>query len=158
MAILWPVRVVRGIIYAAGMGLLLASCASSPAAGLGVMHGALAPCPSSPNCVCSEASERSTSIAPLKFTEDPTRAWISAQAAITSLGGKIEKLEDAYLWASFQSKIFRFVDDLELRLDGDQKVIHVRSAARMGYSDFGVNAARVEALRAEFSRRSAQSH
>jgi uncharacterized protein (DUF1499 family) len=42
------------------------------------------------------------------------------------------------------------VDDLEFHLDASARVIHVRSAARLGYSDFGVNRKRIEAIRAQF--------
>ena len=43
-----------------------------------------------------------------------------------------------------------FVDDVEFVLATEQMVIHVRSAARLGYSDFGVNRKRIESLRAQF--------
>jgi uncharacterized protein (DUF1499 family) len=36
------------------------------------------------------------------------------------------------------------VDDVELRLDADQGLIHIRSASRVGRSDFGVNRKRVK--------------
>ena len=42
-----------------------------------------------------------------------------------------------------------YVDDVELALDAAAGVIHVRSAARLGVRDFGVNRARVEALRSK---------
>ena len=48
--------------------------------------------------------------------------------------------------------MFRFVDDLECRLDAENRVIHVRSASRVGYSDLGVNRKRVERLRARFGQ------
>jgi uncharacterized protein (DUF1499 family) len=41
------------------------------------------------------------------------------------------------------------VDDLELLLDREAGVLHLRSASRLGYQDFGVNRARVERLREE---------
>jgi uncharacterized protein (DUF1499 family) len=44
-----------------------------------------------------------------------------------------------------------FVDDLELQVDAAAQVIHVRSASRLGRRDFGVNRARIEALRAAFA-------
>ena len=44
-----------------------------------------------------------------------------------------------------------FVDDLELQVDPTARVIHVRSASRLGHRDFGVNRARVESLRAAFA-------
>ena len=47
----------------------------------------------------------------------------------------------------------RFVDDLELTFDEKAGVLHVRSASRLGRRDFGVNRARVEALRARIDGR-----
>ncbi|RTZ73074.1 MAG: hypothetical protein DSZ00_05330 [Gammaproteobacteria bacterium] len=47
-------------------------------------------------------------------------------------------------------RFFRFVDDIELRLEEDEGVVQVRSASRVGRSDFGVNRKRVERLRAGF--------
>jgi len=53
-----------------------------------------------------------------------------------------------YLHAQSKSAVFGFVDDLEFYLRPGQGVIAVRSAARTGYSDFGVNRQRIEELRA----------
>jgi uncharacterized protein (DUF1499 family) len=52
-----------------------------------------------------------------------------------------------YIHAEFTSVIFRFVDDVEFLADDLKKLIHVRSASRVGYSDFGVNRRRVETIR-----------
>jgi uncharacterized protein (DUF1499 family) len=46
-----------------------------------------------------------------------------------------------------QHAVFGFVDDIELHLRPVQGIIAVRSAARLGHSDFGVNRKRVEKLR-----------
>jgi uncharacterized protein (DUF1499 family) len=46
-----------------------------------------------------------------------------------------------------------FVDDLEFYADESQKLIHLRSASRVGYWDLGVNRRRVETVRAEFGKR-----
>lgn len=54
---------------------------------------------------------------------------------------------DSYLRAKCTTRIFRFIDDLELLTDTDDEVIHVRSASRVGTWDFGVNRRRVESLR-----------
>ena len=56
--------------------------------------------------------------------------------------------EGGYLYAEYRSKLMRFVDDVEFFYDGKAGLIHVRSASRLGRRDFGVNRARVEALRA----------
>jgi uncharacterized protein (DUF1499 family) len=51
--------------------------------------------------------------------------------------------------AEFRS-LLGFVDDVEFRIDGAAGVIHVRSASRTGYWDFGVNRRRVETIREAF--------
>lgn len=43
-------------------------------------------------------------------------------------------------------------DDLEIRLDLSEKVVHIRSASRVGYSDAGANRKRSEVLRKRFNR------
>ena len=43
--------------------------------------------------------------------------------------------------------MFRFVDDVEFHLRSAEGVIAVRSASRIGTSDFGVNRRRVERIR-----------
>ena len=57
------------------------------------------------------------------------------------------------LHAEFTSLIFRFIDDVDLQLDG--RVVQIRSASRAGYSDLGVNRRRVEAIRRAFASQSA---
>ena len=52
-----------------------------------------------------------------------------------------------YLHAECTSRIFRFVDDLELLRSETGDRVDVRSASRVGYGDWGVNRARVESLR-----------
>ena len=55
--------------------------------------------------------------------------------------------EGNYLHAEFRSRLLGFVDDVEFTYDAQAGVLHVRSASRLGRRDFGVNRARVEALR-----------
>jgi uncharacterized protein (DUF1499 family) len=45
-----------------------------------------------------------------------------------------------------------FVDDVEFYFP-DEPIIHVKSASRIGYSDFGVNRERVEKIRELFLKR-----
>jgi uncharacterized protein (DUF1499 family) len=59
---------------------------------------------------------------------------------------------DNYLRFQHASLIFRFKDDLEFHFVPVERLIHVRAAARVGYSDMGVNRARVEAIRARYTR------
>ena len=64
--------------------------------------------------------------------------------SIEEMGGSIQAENDNYLAATFNSSIFRFVDDLEIRFDADRIMIHMRSASRVGYSDRGINKKRIE--------------
>jgi uncharacterized protein (DUF1499 family) len=67
------------------------------------------------------------------------------KGAIESLGKtKIITATDNYLYAEFTSALMGFVDDVEFLVDDQAKVIHVRSASRLGESDFGVNRKRIE--------------
>jgi uncharacterized protein (DUF1499 family) len=64
----------------------------------------------------------------------------------------IVKKTDTYLHAEFRSRVFRFVDDLELLLDPATGVVAIRSASRIGYSDLGVNRRRVATLRQKLTQ------
>ena len=139
---------------ALGLGLFIhLSIDSRKARETGLLNGKLRPCPGTPNCVVSEDSGKDSYIEPLTFSGEPGAAWEHAKEALTGLGGRIEKDTGDYLWATFRSRIWRFVDDTELRLDAAGKVIHVRSASRVGKGDLGVNRKRVERLRNLFKTR-----
>ena len=111
----------------------------------------LTPCPSSPNCVSSLSEDRRHAIEPLQFTG-------SREEAVKRLIGILEKqatarvtlTETDYIHAEFRSQIFRFVDDVEFLFSDEEKIIHVKSASRTGYSDLGANRKRVERLRRAF--------
>jgi uncharacterized protein (DUF1499 family) len=128
-------------------GLVAVSCASHPPEDIGLADGKLRPPPSSPNCACSEYSDSKAYVKPFEFKGQAEDAWAALKAAVIAEGGTVEKEAKDYRWFTFTSRIFRFVDDVEFRLDRDGKVIHVRSASRVGRSDFGVNRKRVEAIR-----------
>lgn len=116
----------------------------------GLHNGALRPCPDKPNCVCSEAyagkQERHDIRAVTIKDGGEDAAWRAMNEAITTSGGSIVAEHDGYLHAEFTSPVFRFVDDLEARLDREAGVIHLRSASRVGRSDLGANRKRVEAI------------
>lgn len=56
-----------------------------------------------------------------------------------------------YLKVEVRSALFSFVDDVEFEFDDEAKLIHFRSASRIGYYDFGVNRRRMETIIKEFS-------
>ena len=110
-------------------------------------------CPDRPNCVSSRApTDDPHWVAPLAFDDPPRQAWARAVQALRDMGGTIVQEDPGYLWAEFRTPLFRFIDDLELRLDERVGIIHVRSASRVGYSDRGVNRQRVEELREALGR------
>lgn len=116
----------------------------------GVVEGRLADCPSSPNCVASVATDGDHYIEPFRpvagQTLDDLALGIAAVVREMPRSTVVQESSD-YLSAEFRSRIFRFVDDLEILVDRDEGLIHVRSAARTGYSDFDVNRKRVETIR-----------
>jgi hypothetical protein len=59
----------------------------------------------------------------------------------------IVKATDRYLHVIQKRRLFGFIDDLELKLDPQTKMIAIRSASRKGYFDLGVNRRRIESLR-----------
>tara|TARA_B110000027_G_C15991525_1_gene243370 strand:+ start:267 stop:716 length:450 start_codon:yes stop_codon:yes gene_type:complete len=109
----------------------------------------LEPCPDKPNCVCSEyIDDTEHYIDPLALsTEKLPRAVEYIKISIESLGGEIQTENNDYLAATFSSSFFGFIDDVEFRIDTENKLIHIRSAARLGHSDFGVNKKRVKTLK-----------
>ena len=139
---------VRSLVLISGWLVILIT-SSSASGESGLQDGRLRPCPDRPNCVSSEPGAPSP-VAPLMFSGPPDQAWNRAKSTVEKLGGDIQEDTGTYLRATFTSRIFRFADDVEFRLVPEEGIIHVRSASRLGYSDFGVNRKRVERLRAEF--------
>jgi len=147
------VLIVLFVIQAVLLSVL--SCASNPPK-VQLVDGRLRACPKSPNCVSSESDDTSSRVEPLTFKGPPEKAWGDLKETIQELGGKIQEEHDGYLWATFTSRVFRFVDDVEFRMVSTDGIIHVRSGARVGYSDLGVNRRRVEKLRTIFNQKKDQ--
>ncbi len=135
--------------------LAMSSCADAPKA----LPGHLAPCPSSPNCVSSEALPTDVMhyIEPLSAPPGhtmPNDALVRLRAIVVAMprcqvaGGGPSSLR-----LTFSSRLFGFTDDVELREDAEQHVIQVRSASRHGWGDMGVNRDRVEAIRVSWLAR-----
>jgi uncharacterized protein (DUF1499 family) len=123
--------------------------AGRPPVTLGAKSGTLAPCPDRPNCVSSRAADDEHMIAPLAFQGDAATAMAELVDVVRAMPrASLVTVEPDYLHVEFASKVFGFVDDVEFVPDRSAHVIHVRSAARLGVSDLGVNRRRVEAIRA----------
>lgn len=116
---------------------------------LGVVDGKLASCPSTPNCVSSQADKNSrVYIEPLCLTRNPREMIEYLCKRVESLSGaRVITIDDRYMHVECKSSLLGFVDDLEFYVDAEHQLVHVRSASRLGYSDFGVNRKRVEMIR-----------
>jgi uncharacterized protein (DUF1499 family) len=115
----------------------------------------LAPCPSSPNCVSSLASvnDAEHAVAPLVLIVPAADAWpLVRETAMAMPRTRLVSENEGYLHAEVTSRIFRFVDDLELVLNAAEGRVDVRSASRTGYGDMGVNRKRVEQLRLQLQQ------
>lgn len=132
------------------IGLLgMIGCAGERPNNLGAQGTFLASCPASPNCVSSQADDEKHRIAPLAFNGDPDTAFARLKTVLRQRSDStiIEENPD-YLRAELRTTLF--VDDGEFLLDRAQRVIQLRSASRLGYSDLGKNRSRMEEIRRQF--------
>jgi uncharacterized protein (DUF1499 family) len=112
----------------------------------GLTQGHLHPCPKSPNCVCCCHNDETHYIAPLSFTSEKNLSQIQTFLDTHYIAQVIQKTPD-YLHVVVTTPLMHYKDDLEFAVDRQKKIIRVRSASRVGYSDGGVNRSRIEALR-----------
>jgi uncharacterized protein (DUF1499 family) len=131
--------------------VMVVGCAGNRHSQMGVTGGRLAACPDSPNCVSSQSTDPRHAIDPLRYEGTAEKARGLLIEAVSGMKrARIVAAEERYIHAEFTSAFFRFVDDVEFLLDDGTRTIHVRSASRVGYSDFGVNRQRVEEIRSRF--------
>lgn len=141
------------LLMAGQAGLLKGSMPTD----LGVKDGKLKPPPRTPNSVSSQAAlydhegARYARIEPIRYRGDGAAALTRIGAIVLKMpGARILQSGPDYLYVQFETRWLKFVDDAEFALDPADSVIHVRSASRLGRKDFGVNRARIEAIRAQF--------
>lgn len=136
-------------------GLWIAARLVGPQSPPGVREDRLGPCPPSPNCVSSQADPRDTVhyVEPLPFTGTEASTRQRLLEVLNALPRvRVVEARAGYVRAEARSRLFGFVDDLEFLFDESAGHVHVRSAARLGYGDLGVNRARVERIRAALER------
>jgi uncharacterized protein (DUF1499 family) len=157
----WIVIVVAALavlLIVAGQAGLLTGTAP---ADLGVRDGRLKGLSSTPNCVSSQAGlypdhpQRAyADIAPLALRDDGPATLAAVRAVVEGMEGAVVVTSRGdYLYARFTTKLLKFVDDVEFWVDPAAQAVQVRSASRIGYSDRGVNRARVEAIRSLLATR-----
>lgn len=106
----------------------------------------LSACSVKPNCVCSEhPDDKLHYIEPIdiaKYQMDEIENKI--RQVLGEMGAEIVIDSETYIASTFTSSLFQFVDDFEIRIDQVNKKIHIRSASKVGHSDFGENRKRAE--------------
>ncbi len=123
---------------------------------LGIRDGKLKPPSNTENSVTSQAA---------LYPDNPQRTYADIEpiALINGDGAatmakiidvieglertEVVKKEPNYIHAQFTSRGLQFVDDAEFWFDTEQNVVQVRSAARLGRKDFGMNRQHIEAVR-----------
>jgi len=102
--------------------------------------------------VSSQAPDAGQRIDPLVFRDDrPERAFARLKQILERRNDTtIKEEKPGYLRVELRTALF--VDDGEFLLDEERRLIHVRSASRLGYWDLGKNRRRMEAIRREFAR------
>ena len=110
------------------------------------------PCPESPNCVSSlEAPDNEEHyIEPLVAAGGIEDLQLLKEAVVDLPGFKLVTEEEGYLKFEYTSRVLRFVDDVEFLYIENTELgygyIHMKSASRVGYSDFGANRKRLEKI------------
>ena len=147
---MWKKPRASGLAWVAVLALTAGCSGGRPPSSLGVTAGRLAPCPGSPNCVSSEATDEQR-VEPLRYDGDAAPARARLLEVLNGMDrARVVQSTDDYVHVEFRSAVFGFVDDVEFYFS-PPGIIQVRSASRTGYYDFGVNRQRVETLRARFA-------
>ena len=126
---------------------IFSGCSGGPPSNVSGDDGQLAPCPDSPNCVSTMATDEEHGIEPLQFRGSVEETMASIVQVVDSMvRTTIITKQVEYLHAEYRTRI-GFVDDVEFLLDSATDTVHFRSASRLGYGDLGVNRARMEEFR-----------
>ena len=135
--------------------------AGRPPTDLGVRDGRLKVPSNTPNSVSSQTPlwpglphRELATIAPLPLVGDGPQTLARVRSIALALpGATLVNERPDYLYVQFRTRWLGFVDDAEFWFDPGAQVIQVRSASRLGQRDFGVNRARIEAVRMQLATR-----
>ena len=140
---------VRNSLMLLVLSIVLVQCRGIRPDDLGVKDGKLKPCPGPPNCVNSQAVDERHAIQGFSYTGSPDSARTKLLNLLSNTKDvAIISVKDDYVYTEFSTRLLRYVDDVEFYINDQEKIIHVRSASRLGYSDLGANRKRIENLRA----------
>lgn len=146
------------------MVLALSACSTVLTPDFGVRQGRLSPCPPKRDCISSQATDEDHYIAPLSYAGDRNQARLDLIKAIFAVGdARLVSNHSTYLRVEYptennRNKSSRYyyqpesaVDDVEFYLAPTSHDIEMRSIARLGLFDVGVNRERLEKIRSVFA-------
>lgn len=111
------------------------------------------PCSTNPNSVSSMASKTDGThyIEPLSYSGSLDQAQQRLMEVLQAMERvTLIKQTPQYWYFTFQTALLKFTDDVEFYFPAKEKTIQMRSASRIGYSDWGVNRKRLEQVRERF--------
>lgn len=139
------------ILLICTMLMMLGACSSATKKGPTYDGNELGACPNSPNCISSLADDDKHYLDAIEYTVTKEQAKeIILEIVKEEKNSEVITVKDNYIHVIFKSGVFKFIDDLEFVFSEDKNTINFRSAARSGYSDFGVNRKRLERIKKEF--------
>lgn len=118
--------------------------------GLGVTDGLLKSCPTSPNCVSTQAQPDDTThyVEPIVYNGERKATQLKIESLMLTNGdARIVNSELGYVHFEVKSKLIGYIDDVEFYLPEVDSVVHFRSASRVGHSDLGVNRERFNQIK-----------
>lgn len=124
----------------------------------GLRDGHLLDCPAAPRCVATGASRPARRVAPIGYPGERAEVHAILIGVLRSWPRtEIVTVRADYIHAVQKTRWLGFADDLECHLPAAERLVHLRSAARSGWYDFGVNRDRVERLRRAVNQRLAET-
>lgn len=126
--------------------------ASKTSAALGITNGTLSPCNNAWNCaITQEVNGKKPNSEPIYYSVDHKSAFAQIKKIIMAMPRvTLIQKTDEYLHFTCASTFFGFIDDLECYLPKNENIIYMRSAARSGIYDFGVNKNRIRTITKRF--------
>ena len=116
------------------------------------MPRTLKPCPDSPNCVSTQTDQPKKKRDPIPFEGTAAEATARLKKLLSDTPRTTLVEEDGhYLHYTFKTWPIPYADDVEFIVDPEARVIHYRSASRVGHSDLGVNGRRMAKVVAAFA-------
>jgi uncharacterized protein (DUF1499 family) len=106
------------------------------------MIRSLSPCPELVNCVSTQASVHDPlhRVEPLAFRTDRTLAMRAVlQVLARERGLRVLERDDGYVHAVVVSPLLRVRHDVELVIDQEVGLVHLRAASRLRLPDLGQN-------------------